>query len=63
MTDPRALIGAIVSGLVFLILLDVFFLGWFLVDEPILRMISEATGSVLPLLIGEKPANWRREDV
>lgn len=50
--DPESVLQAIVSLFVILILLDIFFLGWFLVDEPILEVISEAgpSGTLLPMV-------------
>lgn len=51
--DPESLFQAIVSLFFILLLLDLFFLGWFLVDEPILKLISEAgsSGNLVPIVL------------
>lgn len=36
------MIGAFISLIIVLIMLDLFFFGWVLIDEPILEQISQA---------------------
>lgn len=50
-SGPVGIIGFLATLFAILLILDVFFLGWFLVDEPIMKTLRDTLGSILPLLI------------
>ena len=51
--NPRAVVSAFVSLIILLLLIDMFFCGCLLIEDPILGIIAEALGSTLAIQVGD----------
>lgn len=48
--DPMEPIRMAVALFVIYIILDIFFLGWFFIDEPVIKTIAESTSFLIPFI-------------